>query len=229
MKKRKQSVHAPVSLIAHTERFSMAAERYRGIRSNIHFSAAGKEIQTLVVTSAGPDEGKSTTAVNLAIVFADSGSRVLLVDADLRKPSIALSFQMLNTRGLSTLLIGHDATVQSCCQASGLENLMVLTSGPLPPNPSELLGSKRMLDLLEEMKADYDYIIFDLPPVVTVTDAQILAAYSDGTILVVRERKTRRQELAKAKELLTLASANVLGVVYNGQKREKLTEDYYMQ
>ncbi|OTO76283.1 hypothetical protein A5865_000137 [Enterococcus sp. 12E11_DIV0728] len=213
MAKKKQTV-APVDLIAAINPFSTTAEQYRKIRTNIEFSSADKKIKSLVITSSGPSEGKSTTAANLAIVFANTGSRVLLVDADLRKPSVALSFKIPNVNGLSNYLtegnsVSGSFTSESMYMTQGssaidnrlietnTENLYLMPSGPTPPNPSELLRSQRMQELVKILEDSFDLVIFDMPPVVTVTDAQILSAYVDGTILVIRERATKKKRLLK--------------------------------
>lgn len=177
-----------------------------------------RDLKTLVITSSGPSEGKSTTSANLAILFANSGKRVLLVDADMRKPTVAKTFSLDNVRGLSTLLGSRETVLHQVVQSSGVDNLFLMTSGPKPPNPSELLDSRRMKELMVELKQQYDLVIFDLPPVVAVTDAQIVSSKSDGTILVVRENVSKRDSLLKAKSLLELVDANILGVVYNGSK-----------
>lgn len=222
---KKNKSTSSVALITISEPTAVVSEQYRTIRSNIQFASVDKELKTLVITSSGPGEGKSTTSANLAVTFARSGKKVLLVDADLRKPTVALTFKLANTNGLSTLLGDRDADLSSYVQESGMDNLCVLTSGPKPPNPSEVLDSNRMLEVIEEFKKQYDLIIFDMPPVATVTDAQILASKTDGTLLVVRERTTSKQSLAKAKDLLRIANANILGVIYNAAKNTE--ENYY--
>lgn len=216
-----------VSLITLTNPSSPIAEQYRTIRTNIQFaSAAGQQIKTIVVTSSGPGEGKSTTSANIAVVFAKSGQRVLLVDADLRKPVVYKTFQLNNASGLSTAL-SSSGSVADVIQRTPVENLSILPSGPKPPNPSELLGSTRMNQVIEEARHLYDVIIFDMPPVVIVTDAQIMASKADGTLLVVRENVTRKDALTKAKDLLEMVQARVLGVVYNGTKDVKDQSYYY--
>ncbi|MDT2712456.1 CpsD/CapB family tyrosine-protein kinase [Enterococcus dongliensis] len=216
-----------VSLVTLIDPSSPVAEQYRTIRTNIQFaSSADKPIKTIVVTSSGPGEGKSTTAANLAVVFANSGQRVLLVDADMRKPTVYKSFHLSNAIGLSTVL----STIQSISEAAQkteINNLSILTSGPKPPNPSELLGSARMDQFLAEARNLYDIIIFDMPPVVAVTDAQIMASKADGTILVVRENVSRKESLTKAKGLLHMVQAKVLGVVYNCAENAKDQGYYY--
>lgn len=223
----KKKNNSAVSLITLVDQKAKAAEQYRTIRSNIQFSSVDRELKSIVVTSSGPSEGKSTTSANLAIVFANSGKKVLLVDADLRKPTLALTFKILNPDGLSTLLGDREATCEKYAIETAIPNLAILPSGPKPPNPSELLDSKRMTEVLKQMNDYYDLVIFDMPPVVTVTDAQILAAKTDGTLLVVRERKTSKQGILKAHELLKIANANILGVIYNGAKSQSSSSYYY--
>ncbi|MGX7150920.1 CpsD/CapB family tyrosine-protein kinase [Enterococcus ureasiticus] len=214
---KKQKTKA-VSLITLADKSSPISEQYRTIRTNIQYAMVDRDLKTLVITSSGPSEGKSTTSANLAIVFANSGKRVLLVDADMRKPTVAKTFSLDNVRGLSTLLGSRETVLHQVVQSSGVDNLFLITSGPKPPNPSELLDSRRMKELMVELKQQYDLVIFDLPPVVAVTDAQIVSSKSDGTILVVRENVSKRDSLLKAKNLLELVDANILGVVYNGSK-----------
>lgn len=243
MAKRKQMVN-PVDLIASINPFSTAAEQYRKIRTNIEFSSADKKIKSLVVTSSGPSEGKSTTAANLAIVFANTGSRVLLVDSDLRRPSVALSFKVPNVNGLSNYLTEGNSSSGSFRKEStyltqgstaldnrlietSTENLYIMPSGPMPPNPSELLRSKKMQELVDVLEESFDLVIFDMPPVVTVTDAQILSAYVDGTILVIRERATKKQAVIEAKKMLDMVQAKIIGVIYNGKKQGDDSYYYY--
>lgn len=215
-KKNKKQTTEAVSLITLIDKSSPVSERYRTIRTNIQFaSAADQQIKTLVITSSGPGEGKSTTSANLAVVFANSGQSVLLVDADMRKPTVHKTFLMNNSVGLSNVL-SMEMDIKDAVQRSVVPNLYVMPSGAKAPNPSELLGSTRMDNLIHELREEYDFIIFDMPPVVTVTDAQIMASKTDGTMLVVRENVTRKDSLQKARELLTMVNANVLGAVYNG-------------
>lgn len=223
----KKKTALPISLITLVDKKANVSEQFRTIRSNIQFSSVDADLKTIVVTSSGPSEGKSTTAVNLGIVFASSGKRVLLVDADLRKPIVALTFKMPNVQGLSSLLGDREAKVSDYIVETSVSNLAILPSGPKPPNPSELLGSKRMEEVMSQLASEYDLVIFDMPPVANVTDAQILSSKADGTLLVVRERKTSKQNLLKAKELLRIANAKILGVVYNAAKKNDLGYYYY--
>ncbi|PZL77900.1 tyrosine protein kinase [Enterococcus plantarum] len=223
---KKQKTKA-VSLITLADKSSPISEQYRTVRTNIQYATVDRDLKTLVITSSGPSEGKSTTSANLAIVFANSGKRVLLVDADMRKPTVAKTFSLDNIRGLSTLLGSRETVLHQVVQSSGVDNLFLMTSGPKPPNPSELLDSRRMKELMMELKQQYDLVIFDMPPVVAVTDAQIVASKSDGTILVVRENVSKRDSLLKAKSLLEMVDANIMGVVYNGSKNVADQGYYY--
>ena len=210
------SVTKPVSLITLSDSTSPISEQYRTVRTNIQFSMTDRNLKTLVVTSSGPGEGKSTTSANLAVVFAKSGLKVLMVDADMRKPTVAKTFNLPNHTGLSNLLSEGGSVLANYTQHSLMTNLDILTSGPKPPNPSEMLGSRRMEDAIALMKETYDLIIFDMPPVVAVTDAQIMSSIVDGTILVVREGVSQKNGVQKAAQLLEMANANILGAIYNG-------------
>lgn len=226
-KQKFNTITQAVSLITLADKSSPVSEQYRTIRTNIQFAMVDSDLKSLVVTSSGPSEGKSTTSANLAVVFANSGIRTLLVDADLRKPTVAKTFALKNTFGFSNLLSDRELNVNEATQSTMVGNLSVLTSGPKPPNPSELLGSKRMEELLDEMENEFDLVIFDMPPVVAVTDAQIMSSKVDGTVLVVREQTSNKSALLKAKNLLEMVNANVLGVVYNGSTRSKDQGYYY--
>lgn len=207
---------AAVSLISLLNSRSTIAEQYRTIRTNIQFTASSDHpVKSIVITSSGPSEGKSLTAANLAIVFAKSGKKTLLLDGDMRKPTVWKTFRLSNQKGLSTLLVSPDDIADSI-QKTTIDNLSVLTSGPQPPNPSELLGSTREEVIMDQLTRLFDVIIVDMPPVVTVTDAQIVASKADGTILVAREGVSEKAALLKAKQLLEIAHARILGVVYNG-------------
>lgn len=204
---------------------SIAAEAYRTLRTNIQYSSFDKEIKTMVITSSEPGEGKSTTAGNIALSFAQSEKSVILIDCDLRKPSLHRNFKVSNLVGLSDVLIGKEKMNDAVTEYS--ENLHILTSGKLPPNPSEMLGSKAMERLLEELKSKYDIIILDSAPLQAVTDAQILSTKVDGTILVVRAEKTKRDSVQQAKALLDKVGANILGTVLNGVENTRKKYYYY--
>ncbi len=205
---------------------SPISEQYRTIRTNIQFSSIDEELQTLIVTSAGPGEGKSTTTANMAVVFAQQGKKVLLVDGDLRKPTVHYTFSFTNTFGLTSVL-SKQISFQEAVKTSQIENLDILPSGPLPPNPAELLSSRSMMELLRIAKEQYDIIIFDTPPVLVVTDAQVMSNMCDGVILVVSSGRTEKDAAVKAKELLTAAKAKIVGVVLNNKEESKTASYYY--
>jgi protein-tyrosine kinase len=214
------------SLITVQNPKSPISEQYRTIRTNIQFSFIDKTMRSLIVTSAGPSEGKSTTTANLAVTFAQQGKKVLLIDADMRKPTVHYTFRLNNIIGLTNVLT-QSAALLSAYQETEIDNLFVLTSGPIPPNPAELLASKAMETFLEEVYKHFDLVIFDTPPVLAVTDAQILANKCDGTVLVVSSGKTEIEASVKAKELLLSANAKLLGVVLNGKKQQQGQYYYY--
>ncbi|MFD2442787.1 CpsD/CapB family tyrosine-protein kinase [Bacillus sp. CGMCC 1.16607] len=226
MKDREKKDNRAVHLIAHSYPMMPITEQYRQIRSNILFTSADKGIKSIIITSPEPKEGKSTTAANLSIVLAQQGKRVLLVDADLRKPSVHLDFKVSNVEGLTNILT-YKIRLEEAITDTYIPNLHLLTSGPLPPNPSELLNSETMDILMQELKEKYEFIIFDSPPILAVTDPQILANKCDGVVMVVSSGKTRKDKAIKAKELLEKAKSHFLGVVVNGV--EEKSSDYYSQ
>lgn len=217
LKQMSRNQKKPSSMIAATKPNSRVAEQFKTIRTNIQFSMATKNLQTILFSSSGPFEGKSTICTNVASVFADQGKRVLVVDADMRLPSIAKIFHLENKVGLSTLMTSKHLKVKEAIQHVESVHLDVLTSGIVPPNPSELLASERMDEIIQELKKEYDLVLFDLPPIVSVTDAQILATKIDGVILVIRKDIADVEDVYKAKELLELVNANVLGAIFNGE------------
>ena len=190
---------------------SPIAEAYRTLRTNIQFSNVDGQLKTLCVTSSGPSEGKTTTTTNLVETFAQAGNRVLIIDGDLRRPRVHKVFKLSNTKGLTNVLAGQYA-LGEVTQVAGTD-VTVMTSGPIPPNPSELLGSQKMKDLIQQLKQQYDVIIIDAPPVGVVTDAAILSTIVDGTILVVASGKTEIDGAKRAKQLLENVGARILGVV----------------
>ncbi|MDO6850359.1 CpsD/CapB family tyrosine-protein kinase [Priestia megaterium] len=213
-------------LLAHNSPKDPVAEQYRTIRTNIQFSGTDEEIKSLLLTSSGPSEGKSTTAANLAAVYAQQGMNVLLIDGDLRKPTAHYTFRLENHTGLTNVLTKQSQLGQAV-QSTEVPNLYVLTSGPIPPNPSELLASKQMGEVLAEMKERFDMVIFDTPPILAVADAQILANQVDASLLIVSSSKTEKDAALKAKELLTQAKSKLLGAVLNNRKMEEGNYYYY--
>jgi len=213
-------------LLSHNSPKDPVAEQYRTIRTNIQFSGTDEEIKSLVLTSSGPAEGKSTTAANLATVYAQQGLNVLLIDGDLRKPTVHYTFRLENHTGLTNVLTRQSSLGQAVQQPE-VPNLYVLTSGPIPPNPSELLASKQMGEVLAEMKEQFDMVIFDTPPILAVADAQILANQVDASLLIVSSAKTEKDAALKAKDLLTQAKSKLLGAVLNNRKMEEGNYYYY--
>lgn len=223
MASRKKGSDNKRKLITKLNPKSPISEQYRTIRTNIQFSSVDKDIRSILVTSTAPAEGKSTTVTNLAVVFAQQGKKVLLVDADLRKPTVHFTFNLTNTFGLTNVL-AKQASLKDTMVPTDEENLYVLVSGPVPPNPAELLGSKAMDDLIENILQEFDIVLFDSPPVLAVTDAQVLATRCDGTIFVVSSGKTEIEQAAKAKESLLSVNGTILGAILNNKK---VKEDQY--
>jgi len=204
---------------------SIVSEAYRTLRTNIQYSSFDKQIKTIVVTSAEAAEGKSTVAGNIALSFAQNEKKVIIVDCDLRKPSVHKNFKISNLIGLSEVLIGKERLEEIIQKRN--ENLDVLTSGKIPPNPSEMLSSSAMTNLIEKLKEKYDIVILDSAPLQAVTDAQILSTKVDGTILVVRAQTTNRESVVEAKNLLTKVGANIIGTVLHAVENTKGKYYYY--
>lgn len=203
---------------------SAVSEAYRALRTSLLLSTAGRAPRTLLVTSSQPGEGKTTTVVNTAIALAQAGKQVLLVDADLRKPRCHRLLGLHNKLGLSTFLAGT-SELKQLVQVTSVRNLFVLTSGPIPPNPAELLGSGRMADLLRSVPPGINHILFDSPPVLSVTDATLLATLVEGVMIVVRSGKTPRQLLKRTQRRILDVHARIVGVVLNSV--DERTGDYY--
>jgi capsular exopolysaccharide synthesis family protein len=214
-----------LKIITHNNPKSPVAEAYRILRTNLNFAALDKPFKTLLVTSSGPSEGKSTTLANLGVAMVQAGVSTLILDCDLRKPLQHKVFNLPNLKGFTNLLVNRDIMIEDVIQDTQIPGLKVMSSGPVPPNPSELLASKRTSQVIEELQNKFQLVLIDSPPVVAVADAAILASKVDGVIIVVRSHITRRNMAEEAKSLLDKASANIIGVVLNGVPMSG--EDYY--
>lgn len=213
-------------LVTVTDSKSFISEQFRTMRTNIRFSLPDQDIKSLLVTSSIPGEGKSTNAANLGVVFAQESKRVIIIDTDMRKPTLHHTFNTINISGLSDVLT-RQQDYFNVIQKTSVEGLCVIPSGPLPPNPVELLSSKTMDILMQELRKDYDIIILDAPPLLSVSDAQILSNKCDGTLLVVNMDIVQKADVLKAKATLASSKAKILGVVLNNIKIPK--NHYYYQ
>ena len=214
---------ADLFLAAHPR--SPLVEAYRLVRANLQFATLDRPWRTLLITSAGPGEGKSTTTANLGVALAQTGKRVLVMDADLRRPNLHKLFDVSNSHGLTTLLLADGVELENPLRPTEVENLWLLPSGPLPPDPAELLASRRMKALLERLTSLFDVVIVDTPPVLAVADPIVLAAEVDGTMLVVDTQRTRVEAARRAVEALQKSGTRVLGAVLN--KLSKRSGQYY--
>lgn len=204
---------------------SMEAEAYRTLRSNIEYCSFDEKYRVITVTSALPKEGKSTTAGNLALSLSNTNKKVLLVDCDMRKPSIHKKFGISNEKGIVELL-SENKTMEDVLHKYN-EKLDILPAGTTPPNPSEMLSSNRMDHFVKEMKNHYDYVILDTPPIQVVSDAQILSTKSDGTLLVIKSSTTKKEEVASAVDLINKVNGKIMGTVLNGVNDKKKKYNYY--
>ncbi|MBI2941982.1 MAG: CpsD/CapB family tyrosine-protein kinase [Chloroflexi bacterium] len=205
---------------------SLAAEAYRTLRTNIQFASLDHPLRTLVVTSPGPEDGKTTTLANLAVSFAQAGVRALVVDCDLRRPSLHRLFALPNEQGLTSYLLDDSAGAPPI-QQTEVENLAMLSTGPLPHNPSELLGSRRMERAIESLAEHAELILFDTPPVAAVSDAVVLGRKVDGVLLVIGAGRTRRDHATQARRALERASVNVIGAVLNNARLDASLYRHY--
>lgn len=209
------SMDKGVKLITVSSPVSTNTEQFNTIRTNIQFSGADKEYKSIMMTSSAASEGKSTISANLAVSFARQGKRTVLVDSDLRRPTINATFSITNPKGITNFLTEKDIGINDIVYETTLKNLFVIPSGPVPPNPSELLGSKRMETLIDTLKNQADMVIYDAPPVLSVTDSQILSTKVDGTIIVVRADKTEKDAVKNAVGLLNHVKCHILGTILN--------------
>lgn len=207
---------------------SRVSEQFRTLRTNIQFSMVDKKLKSLAVLSASTSAGKSTVAANLAVIFALQGNQVLLVDCDLRRPTVHKVFQLPNNEGLTNLLANHMGKgIDDYLWVSEVEDLFILTAGPVPPNPAEILSSNRMKQLEKDVSERFDLVIYDTPPLLGFTDAQILAGRVDGNIFVVHYKDDTKEDILKASDSLKMVNANVLGVVYNRVSGGQKEHSYY--
>jgi capsular exopolysaccharide synthesis family protein len=215
------------SMIALSERHSPMAEAYRHLRTSLLFSSAGKPPQTILVTSSQPSEGKTTTAINTAITLAQSGVDVIIVDCDLRRPRLHSNLGLENSHGLTNYLSGERNTANMIKSCPGLPRLKVITSGPIPPNPAELLSSNEMKNLLQFLRGRYNHVIVDSPPAISFTDAAILSTLVDGVVLVAMAGKSSIHLMRRFKQRLSNIGARIYGVVLNGIRSGSVEYDYY--
>lgn len=203
---------------------SVESEAFRVLRTNLQFTAIDKPLKNILITSSVPQEGKSTVISNLAITIAGAGNKTLLVDADLRRPKQQKIFLLENYKGL-TNIIAENLPLDNVINKTKIANLDVITSGPLPPNPAEMLGSTRMKNFIQEIDSMYDIVLFDSPPVNSVADASILSTAVDGVVLVIAANSTEREAVLVAKQQLEKVKARILGVVLN--RVEQKSGGYY--
>jgi non-specific protein-tyrosine kinase len=214
-----------MGLITLTDPRSPISEAYRTLRTNLSFTSLDRPLRTLVVTSAAPDEGKSETVANLAVTMAQGGRKTILVDCDLRRPSLHTLFSLASEPGLTNLVLeegGHPPL-----QQTEVEGLEFLASGPLPPNPADMLGSQRMDQIIADLTGTADVVLFDAPPVIAVTDATVLGSKVDGVLMVISAGKTRRDHAEKAKELLEKANVRIIGATLTNAPKDSGIGSYY--
>ena len=214
-----------VELVTQVRPQSQMAESYRALRTSLLLSNLGAPPKIIMVTSALPQEGKTTTSINTAVVLAQKGVRVLLIDADLRRPSIHKTLGMGPHSGLSNVLTGSTTLEQAIARTPILPNLFVLPAGTPPPNPAELLASSNLKDVLDQLKEQYDHIVIDTPPSLSVTDAVVLSPRADAVVLVIRSGQTTKQALRRSRDILMQVNAKVVGVLLNAV--DLSSPDYY--
>ncbi|MEG0075992.1 MAG: CpsD/CapB family tyrosine-protein kinase [Eubacterium sp.] len=202
------------------------SEAFRNMRTNITFSNIDEEMRVLTVTSAGKGEGKTTILSNYGVALAQSKKKVVLIDCDLRRPRVHRLFEQPNKRGLTNVLL-REVEVSEAIQSTEVENLFIISSGPIPPNPSEILASKRLIDLIEQLKQVFDYILIDSPPIGVVTDAAVLSSVTDGYILVAAINVTNKESIKLSIDTLHNVNANIVGVVANNAPVSKRSGYYY--
>ncbi|MEQ2754293.1 polysaccharide biosynthesis tyrosine autokinase [Staphylococcus hominis] len=227
MAKGKKEKRKPLTttLYAEDKRKSIVSEKLRGIRSNIMFSHA-EEIKSVLITSEKTKAGKSIVSANIAITYAQVGYKTLIIDGDMRKPTQHYQFETSNYDGLSNLIIGN-SDFDKAIRSTRVKNLDLLTSGPIPPNPSELIASESFKKIFEHLQKKYDFILIDTPPIVSVTDAQVFLQYVPNCVLIIDAQKNNRSEVKKAKQLVEQADGHVIGAILNKTAQEKSSNYYY--
>ncbi|MDD5765575.1 MAG: CpsD/CapB family tyrosine-protein kinase, partial [Candidatus Marinimicrobia bacterium] len=213
-------------LVTHYDPKSSVAEAYRTLRTNIQFMNPDNPIRTLVVSSAGPGDGKSTTVVNIAITFASLGKKTLLIDADLRKPILHKVFDVSRGPGLTHAMI-EDLNDTDIIRKTEIPNLYIITCGDIPPNPSEILASQKLRNFLDRMKSEFEIVLFDSPPIIAVTDASVISKMTDAILLVVKSGVTDTRVVARAVELLKQVKTHLIGAVLNGVNITAGYDSYY--
>lgn len=213
-------------LIVHYDPKSPEAEAYRILRTNIGYADLPRKGRKILITSSRPSEGKTITTANLAITIAEIGKNVLVIDTDMRRPTLHNIFGLDKTPGLTEILTGK-MSWDKALKPSGIKNLSIITSGSIPPNPSELVGSNKMEKLLEDLKGYFDTFIFDCASILAVTDATIIGSLVDGVLLVIMAERTPRDAVQRAMTLLNNAKAHVLGVIFNRVEMRSLHPYYY--
>ncbi|MBN1678803.1 MAG: CpsD/CapB family tyrosine-protein kinase [Anaerolineae bacterium] len=216
-----------VNLITLTDPRAPAAEAYRTLRTNLMFYSLDNPLKTLVITSPAADDGKSMALANLAVTLAQGDHKTIVVDCDLRKPVQHDVWNLANERGLTDMMLDDAALQNPPFQDVGIDNLVVLTSGALPPNPADVIGSRRMDDVLAVLCEQAEYVLFDVPPVLAVTDAALLGLKADGMLLVLRAGKSRRDHAARAKEELERVKAPLIGAVLVNALYDSVVSYYY--
>jgi capsular exopolysaccharide synthesis family protein len=215
------------NLVTLTDPRSPASEAYRTLRTNLEFSSLDHPLHSLLVTSPAAHADKSVTLANLAVIMAEGGRKVILVDGDLRKPALHEIFSLNNSVGLSDVLREGQDLAAMPLQESGVDSLRLLTSGPLPQNPSILIGSPQMASVIAALTGQADLVLFDAPPVIAVTDAALLAVQVDGTLLVIRSGSTQREHVERAKALLEKVNARLVGAALTHASLDGSVSSYY--
>lgn len=230
MSKRSNDGNSPRQLIVDKMPYAMVSEQFRTIRTNIMYAGVKTDIKAVLFASDEPAAGKSTVASNMALAYAQTGKKTLLLDADLRRPTSHHTFEVSNEAGLSNAIV-NDISLNDVIKRTDFVNLDLITSGPIPPNPAELLSAPKLDAIMVRLKTDYDIVIIDSPPLLSVTDAQLISKSADGVILVTNVGKNNRDRLKDAIELLGKSNANIIGIVLNQRpnKTRKEGYNYYYQ